>query len=425
MGPDEFSAQVGTEVDGPRDLMLYLHVPFCSSKCHFCDFVADLAVPDLLSGAQIRGRYVDALCRQISEYAPRVAALGYRVRMVYWGGGTPSRLTPDELGRITDTLAASFDLSGVLEHSFESSPETLTVEKVARIAAGGVNRISIGVQSFLDSELRRAGRSHSAEQAASAARAVRAGGIENFNLDLIAAMPEQTTEDLLFSLRTCVELGPTHITVYPYRADARTVMSRQVGRGDRPGQRFAHMLESVEVCDRELRRAGYHEYALGHYAKQECYRFRGESHYFDLGGDYLGFGSGAGSMIGHHSLSNPHKVFRRYQEDPLTFESASRFTPQDLGTVAPTLRLALLVWHGIDRSRFARLFGYPFETLRRQRVFEEYLDYYRACGADIVEDDEGMRLTAESQRRTHLGSLIRHHRRVTRTPVTVARRLAD
>src|SRR5882672_5737328 len=126
LGPEGFSARIGADPAGPRDLMLYLHIPFCSSKCHFCDFVADLEVPDLLSGAQIRGRYVDALCRQISGYAPRVAELGYRVRLVYWGGGTPSRLTPDELGRITDTLAASFDLGGVLEHSFESSPETLS-----------------------------------------------------------------------------------------------------------------------------------------------------------------------------------------------------------------------------------------------------------------------------------------------------------
>src|SRR6266700_79937 len=119
--PDSLFEMVGAELrgPGPRDLLIYLHIPFCSSKCHFCDFVADLDVPDLLSGSGVRGRYVSALCRQISDYGPRLSDLGYRPRLVYWGGGTPSRLEPAELERIISTLAESFDLGGVEEHSFE------------------------------------------------------------------------------------------------------------------------------------------------------------------------------------------------------------------------------------------------------------------------------------------------------------------
>jgi putative oxygen-independent coproporphyrinogen III oxidase len=422
IGPDALFARLGAELrdGGQRDIMVYVHVPFCSSKCHFCDFVADVDVPDLVAAGDRRRRYVDALCRQISDYAPRLAALGYRVKLVYWGGGTPSRLSADELGRITATLSSGLDLSGVVEHSFESSPETLTAEKVAQLRDGGVNRVSIGVQSFVDAELRRAGRSHSADQALTAARAVRNGGIENFNLDLIAAMPGQSAADLEFSLQTCLSLNPAHVTIYPYRADARTVMSRQVARGDRPPQEFAHMYESLERARRALVAAGYHEYAIGHFARTLDHRFRGESHYFDLGGDYIGFGAGASSKIAHHALYNPHGVLRRYEEDPLPVFSCSRFTPEDSSTMASALRLAMLAWHGIGRQRFERLAGYPLAALRDQPSFRDYLDYYQSCGGQYIEDDEGIRLTPATQRHTYVRSLIRLHRReIKKTQVTI------
>lgn len=415
ISPDSLFEILGDELKdapGPRDLLIYLHVPFCSSKCHFCDFVADLDVPDLLSGSSIRGDYVSALCRQISSYGPRLHDLGYRPRLVYWGGGTPSRLAPEELERVISTLAESFDLSGVQEHSFESSPETLTEEKVARLRGAGVDRVSIGVQSFVEQELRRAGRAHSAVQAIEAAQAVRSGGIENFNLDLIACMPGQSLADLRLSLETCASLQPAHVTVYIYRADPRTVMAKQIGRGDRHSVRLAHMLESFQLCQRVLTEAGYTEYVLGHFARDKESRFLGESYYFDLAGDlidagdFIGFGSGAGSTLGHYSLSNSHRTFHRYREDPLTIECCERYSPQNIGIISRELRLAMLTWNGIDRQRFERLFGYPLTALGDQPLFGDYLSYFRLCGAQIVEDDRGLRVTEATKLRAHLRSYV-------------------
>lgn len=404
--PGELFELVAAQLDDhARDLLIYLHVPFCSSKCHFCDFVADLDVRDLLSGTEVRGRYVSALCEQISYYGPRLGELGYQPKLIYWGGGTPSRLAPDELERIIATLTSSFDLGAVQEHSFESSPETLTVEKVACLRRSGVDRISIGVQSFVEEELRRAGRAHSAEQAQEAARAVRRGGIENFNLDLITSMPGQSLADVRRSAEKCIELQPTHVTVYAYRADPRTIMAKQIGRGIRPSARFAHMLESFQLCQDILVRAGYEEYALGHFARDGL-RFRGESYYFDLGGDFIGFGSGAGSTLGHYSISNSHKTFHRYRDDPLMVECCERYTPENIGIISRELRLALLTWSGIDRGRFERLFGYPLAMLRGQQIFADYLDYFRFCGAEIVEDDRGLRVSQETRLRAHLRSYV-------------------
>ena len=411
VSPDDLFQLVGAELDGsrPRDLLVYVHIPFCSSKCHFCDFVADMSVPDLISGPNVRSRYVAALCAQIADYAPRLSELGYRPRLVYWGGGTPSRLTPDELDQILLTISASFDLDGVEEHSFESSPETLTLEKVQALRRGGVDRISTGVQSFVDEELRRAGRSHSAAQAIEAAKAVRRGGIENFNIDLIAAFPGQSLADLRHSLDECAALDPTHVTVYPYRADPRTIMARQIGRGSQPGLQLANLVESLELCRTTLAAAGYTEYAVGHFAR-DGYRFRGESYYFDLGGDlaghFIGFGSGAGSSLGHYAVSNSHRTFHRYRDDPLTIECCERYSPYNIGIIGKTLRLALLNWSGINYARFEDIFGFPFAALRSDPVFEGYLTYFQTLGAEIVEDEHGMRVTEATRVGAHLQSYI-------------------
>ncbi|MGH8940411.1 MAG: radical SAM protein, partial [Actinomycetes bacterium] len=283
------------------------------------------------------------------------------------------------------------------------------LEKVQALRRGGVDRISTGVQSFVEAELRRAGRAHSAEQVFAAADAVRRGGIRNFNIDLIAAFPGQTLADLDYSLRQCVALDPTHVTVYPYRADPRTIMARQIGRGSQPALGLTDLVESLDLCRTSLAAAGYTEYAVGHFAR-DGYRFRGESYYFDLGGDlaghFIGFGSGAGSSLGHYAVSNSHRTFNRYRDDPLTVECCERYSPYNIGIIGKTLRLALLNWSGINYRRFEDIFGFPFAVLRNDPVFQHYLTYFQTLGADIVEDEHGMRVTEETRVGAHLQSYI-------------------
>ncbi len=403
--PDALFDDITPELPGagPHDLLIYLHVPFCPSKCHFCDFVADLEVSDLRSGPSVRARYVDAIRRQIEYYAPRLQSLGYQAKRIYWGGGTPSQLTAGELEQICDMVAAGFDLTHLEENSFEANPESLTEEKVRRLRERGVDRISIGVQSFNDDELQRAGRAHSADQAIAAAQAIQAGGIDNFNIDLIAGLPEQSTADLQRSLRICLDQSPKHVTVYNYRPDRRTVMGKQIKRGDRANLHLRHVLDSFELSRQTLTDAGYHEYALGYFAKDDK-RFLGESYYFELRGDYVGFGSGAASILGHHSVVNSHRTFHRYREDPLTIETYVRFTPARFEMLTRELRLALLMWNGIDYARFERLFGFPFSVLREQPVVRNYLEYFESCGAQFVDDGHRLRVTEDSRLQAHLRS---------------------
>ncbi len=200
------------------------------------------------------------------------------------------------------------------------------------------------------------------------------------------------------------------MTVYPYRADPRTIMARQLGRGDRAALGLSDLVESLGMCRDVLAAEGYVEYAVGHFARAGR-RFLGESYYFDLGGDlsghFVGFGSGAGSTLGHHALSNSHRTFRRFREDPLTLECAERYSPYNLGIIGKTLRLALLNWSGIDYARFEDVFGFPFAVLRADPVFGDYLAYFRALGADIVEDDRGMRVSEATRVDAHLRAYLR------------------
>src|SRR5205085_7228182 len=200
-----------------KDLLVYLHIPFCSSKCHFCDWVKDIPVQQLRSGPSVRRGYIEALTKQIRYYGPKLMEMGYEAKFVYWGGGTPTRLEGDEISEVVAALKDSFELSAVEEHTMETSPETLTPEKLKAMREVGIERVSIGIQSFHDTELRRSGRAHMAAGAEAAVRMVKAAGYENVNLDLIAAFPDQSLEMWKASLAKTIELDPSHITVYLYR----------------------------------------------------------------------------------------------------------------------------------------------------------------------------------------------------------------
>jgi oxygen-independent coproporphyrinogen-3 oxidase len=381
----------------PRDLLLYLHVPFCSSKCLFCDWVADVPVPQLRAGEGLRREYVEGLVRQVGFLGPRLRDMGYAPRHAYWGGGTPSRLDARDLEQIVGALDRAFDLRGIGEHTLEASPETLTPAKLGSMLAAGVNRISMGVQSFNDEELRRSGRAHSAAQAEDAIAMIREAGFANWNLDLIVALPDQTSEMLQHTLGKAVRSGAPHITVYVYRATAQTVMAEQMRKGHRERVGFHKIYRSYCAAQAALKAAGYEEYSFGYFAKRAEHRFKGEAYYYEFQGDYVGFGSGAGSILGHHYFKNASDDLHRFIRNPLAFEHCVRLSAVRLDLLADALRLALLTDGGIRFENFERLFGFEFSELRRQELFAAYLDAFRQCGAEFVESAGHLAVTPSTR----------------------------
>lgn len=367
----------------PKPLQIYLHIPFCASKCHFCDWVDDIPVEQLRSGPAVRRNYAGALKRQIEFWGPHLTALGYRPTSIYWGGGTPTRLDAEEIAATQDSMRAAFDLTSLSQHTMESTPNELTGEKLARLKAIGVDRLSLGVQSFDADQLRRAGRAHSVEQAMAAVPLANRAGFDDVNIDLISGFPEESLETYRKTLETAVAVAPSHITVYSYRATPRTTMAMQVHKGIRHAIGLDAMIASYELTQEVLTRAGYEEYCFNGFCREPRYQFKAGLYGYTLEGDIIGFGAGAQSQIGGMSLLNFDTNLHRYIDDPFEFDEVERYTLEQADKLFPLLGRALLTRDGISFSRFEYITGIPFAEAWANQAVRAWFRYIENCGAHL------------------------------------------
>ena len=268
-----------------QNLSLYLHIPFCVRKCLYCDF---LSGPQ---SADVQEQYVEALCREIQETSPEYRE--YQVVSVFIGGGTPSVLLPEQTIRIMETLKSCFTLTDTCEISMEMNPGTVTPEKMNAYRACGINRISIGLQSANDGELKALGRIHTCADFLKAYEMAVEAGFTNINVDLMSAIPEQTLESYQETLQKVLALQPqpVHISAYSLIVEEGTPFYEQeLNLPDEDTERRMY-----EITDDILRKAGYHRYEISNYAKagKECVHNK----VYWQRGNYLGLGIGSASLI--------------------------------------------------------------------------------------------------------------------------------
>lgn len=390
---------------GERALALYVHIPFCSAKCHFCDWVADVPVSRLRSPESGRRDYVSALRQQISRYGPLLTQMGYRPVCMYWGGGTPARLTEGEILSVAAALDDAFDLSGLAQWSMETTPYDLTAAKLEAARAAGVDRISLGVQSFDPDQLRRSGRRHTPGQNVSAVAMIRAAGFGNFNVDLICGFPGERLASLRDTLAQAIALDPPHISVYPYRATPKTVMAMQLERGIMEAFTPAVMIDAYELAVTMLGRAGYYEYCHGYWVRSREHEDIDGNYKYDLTGDKIGFGSGAESIIGHHLLWNENGKYSEYLAHPDRFTSARRFSLREPQYLTAPIGGALMTREGIVFERFSRLTGLSFHDLRQTTQLRRWLEMLADCGGRFVEDHTSLRLAPDTIHRAYINHL--------------------
>ncbi|MFE0100725.1 coproporphyrinogen-III oxidase family protein [Streptomyces sp. NPDC059009] len=380
----------GTE----RELLVYLHIPFCRSKCHFCDWVTEVPTAELLlkETDQPRLRYIDALCHEITARGAELTASGYRPAILYWGGGTASILTLDEIAKVSTALHEAFPLrDGLREATIECSPETLDPEKLAAFREVGFRRLSSGVQSFDDRRLRTLGRSHDAAQAQRIVRAAADAGFEDISIDLICGFPGQPPEETADAVRTALGLPLTHVALYPYRPAHGTVMRRQLGRGnrhiDRDEQKRGYAVGAELLTD-----AGFPEYAMSHFGADR-HLCHSDLAYFQLRCDWAGFGSGATSVLGGRYLSHARGRLLDYNRDPLAFEE-----DYALGSAAIAPRMlyqSLTTYEGARRDWWEERTGLPFDEVLDQRACRTLLEFF-ASVTTVVRDDDGVRLPPDA-----------------------------
>ena len=274
-------------------LGLYLHLPFCRVHCTYCPFVisTDIAKQD---------PYVDALLAEIDRKGH-----GEKTESIYFGGGTPSRTSIENLRRIASRLRERFEVAADAEFSMEANPEDITPDAIEQWRALGVNRLSIGVQSFDDNELAPLHRIHSAARAHEAIRAAVASGIR-VSIDLILGLPEQSASSFDATLEQAIASGAGHISLYMLDLEERTPLSTLVERG-RVAVPDDEMVASQYVrAIEQFERAGFHQYEISNFAQpgEEC---RHNLRYW-TGGDYLGFGIGAHSFAGGRRFANTRNI---------------------------------------------------------------------------------------------------------------------
>ena len=271
---------------------IYLHVPFCNSRCIYCGFCSTVS-------KGLRQKYIPALKREISERGDFFSSLYESDRIVktlYVGGGTPSILPPELLKDAVSAIRETFTIAEEIEFTVEVNPDDITEDYAGSLRRMGVNRVSMGVQSFKDSHLKWMRRRHDSQTAVNAYRILRKAGFDNISLDLIFGFPLMTVGDWEDNLDTIIELNPEHITAYQMGIDPDTPLERMEKSGEfsLPSQEDSERM--YKILQAKLKAAGYVQYEVSNFCKPG-YHSRHNSSYWNRT-PYLGLGPGAHSFIG-------------------------------------------------------------------------------------------------------------------------------
>jgi len=359
-------------------LALYVHLPWCVRKCPYCDFNSHP-----LKSQALPARYIDALIRDLDTELPPLA--GRRIETVFFGGGTPSLFPPEAFARLLDELRRRIALAEDAEITLEANPGTIERGRFEDYRAAGVNRVSLGAQSFVPHALERLGRIHSAEDTYRAVEELHAAGLENFNLDLMYALPEQGLDEARSDVLAAVALEPAHISYYQLTLEPGTVFHARPP--PLPDEDAAWLIQTE--CQHILADQGYLQYEVSAYAKQGS-RCRHNLNYWRFG-DYVGVGAGAHGKL---STNLPGGVIRTAKpSQPLAYQEQLEAAAAPIGErrwVAATaipfefMLNALRLNEGFANSEFGGRTGLcmsavepALQQARARGLIEQTLDGWR------------------------------------------------
>ncbi|WP_296233694.1 radical SAM family heme chaperone HemW [uncultured Pseudomonas sp.] len=360
-------------------LALYIHIPWCVRKCPYCDFNSHAAGPTLPEE-----EYVDALLADLDIDLQHVH--GRQLTSIFFGGGTPSLFSDRALGRLLEGVEQRVGFAPDIEITLEANPGTFEQAKFKGYRALGINRLSIGVQSFQEAKLKALGRIHDGGEAIRAADMARAAGFDNFNLDLMHGLPEQSIEDALFDLRTAISQGPTHLSWYQLTMEPNTVFWSQP-----PTLPEDDLLWDIQEAGQALLAAkGYAQYEVSAYAKPGK-QARHNLNYWTFG-DFLGIGAGA-----HAKLSTPAGRIQRtwktrlpkdYLAPTKAFQAGERLLEAD-ELPFEFLMNVLRLTEGAPAELFSQRTGLPLQQLEQARREAERQGLLQADPARLAASTKG------------------------------------
>lgn len=327
------------------EIGIYVHIPFCVRKCAYCDFLSFSADSDT------HNRYVNLLCKQIDETDDT-----RQVSSVYFGGGTPSVIDPELIGMIMDKIRSKFMILPEAEITIEVNPRTTTYQKLNSYVTSGFNRLSIGLQSANDDELKIINRIHSFEDFLATYNDARKAGFGNINVDVMTALPGQNEDKLNHTLDEVIKLNPEHISAYSLIIEEGTPFYEKYK--DRPIMESEEERKLYYLCRDRLVNAGYDHYEISNFSKPGLYSRHNTSYWKRR--DYYGFGLGASSLIGDHRIKNESDM-KKYLQNPLGIEEDITLIKED--KMEEFMFLGLRMMEGVDTEEFEKIFEADFDKI--------------------------------------------------------------
>ncbi len=333
-----------------REIGLYLHIPFCVKKCRYCDFAS------VAGGEDLYAPYV----RRVKEEIRAAARRDVCIRTLYVGGGTPSVLPAPMMGELLGALREAFRFVPGAECSMEMNPGTVREDMLGAMRAGGINRVSLGMQCAQDRLLEMLGRIHRFADVENSVRLIRRAGFDNFNLDLMLGLPFQRAEDVEESLQRAMDLGCTHLSCYGLIVEDGTEMARRVRSGEWVLPDEDTEREMYDLCLRNAASRGLEQYEISNFALpgREC------RHNLDIWkrGEYIGIGCAAAGFIDGVRYTNPRSL-RAYLRGEKGEEE--RISPED--AMFESVMLGLRLTRGVSGADFYRMHGRTLEEEFGQR----------------------------------------------------------
>jgi oxygen-independent coproporphyrinogen-3 oxidase len=272
-----------------EDIGLYVHIPFCRRRCHFCAFYLEIAQPDWMA------RFHSALTREIELYSRQKSLNGRALQSIYFGGGTPTSLPADRLAELLALIQAAWPTSATAEITVEAHPSSMTVQDLTVLVDAGFNRISFGAESMEDKDFRSIGRFGTVQDTEAAVRAARETGFTNINLDLMYGLPGQSLQDWTATVESLLKLEPSHISCYALTIEENTRLAQDIARNLVVPPDDTLQIDMESAAERVLAEAGFSRYEISNYAKPG-YACRHNLLYW-TGGEYLGLGPSAQSYL--------------------------------------------------------------------------------------------------------------------------------
>ena len=358
---------------------IYIHIPFCKQACHYCNF-------HFSTSLRHRDEMVTAICKEIDLQKDFLT--NKNLTTIYFGGGTPSLLETSEINQILERLSKNYSWENNIEITLEANPDDITTEKISKLRAGGVNRLSIGIQSFIDSELLASNRAHNSDESLKAVQKCQDAGIDNLSIDIIYGMPGSTQDSWQYNIDKALELDVDHISSYALTVEPKTFLDHMVKKGGILLPKEMEVNKQYLQLIHSLTTAGYDHYEISNFAKPSKYAVHNTNYWMSV--PYLGLGPSAHSYqptFRQWNINNNAKYIKSISKGVIPSErEQTKYADQFNEYIMTRLRT---MW-GVDLNELNNRFSSELKN-----VHKNIAKYIKS--QDVLLEDNHYRLTPKGK----------------------------